>query len=162
MWLCCQDWIFLLEKGRSISYSAAEAADHCLCSYCRNFYETVDVQYPNLRTLLGDFGINLEAPDMMIPLEPATDCILFYSVAGQIVQPHKNAITVDGLKIMPQTEYPGGTSMEEPCFFLRIDGIRLPWSLPESMDGVTSSANSPDFLHQAMEALQSNTLSNKL
>lgn len=157
VWLSCQNWVFRLDKVRSMDYSAAEAADHCCCGYCNNFYATVDASYPNLRTLLGDFGLDIEAPDMMIPLDTPTDCVLYYSVAGEIIQNHKRPIAVDNLTIFPQSDCPEflNSSVDMPCFYLCVEGIRLPWAMRQQIEDIASSANAPEFLERTREALLS-------
>ena len=37
MILKIDDWEFDIDLERTMAYSAAEAADHCTCAYCRNF-----------------------------------------------------------------------------------------------------------------------------
>ena len=43
------DWVFEIHMDATMQYSAAEAAEHCDCAYCRNFYAALDARYPDLR-----------------------------------------------------------------------------------------------------------------
>ena len=67
MVLTFHDWHFDADITKTMTVSGEESAEHCMCGACRNFYRTVDNAYPNLRTFLSQFGLDLEAPDELIP-----------------------------------------------------------------------------------------------
>jgi len=133
--LTFHDWHFDADIAKTMTVSGEESAEHCMCGACRNFYRTVDNAYPNLRTFLSQFGLDLEAPDELIPCHENgevwyTGC---YSVCGKILRMGRDAIFVDGIMILPTRECPQAafTSAPEPCFYLIIRDIRLPWVLRE-------------------------------
>ena len=63
------DWVFEIHMDATMQYSAAEAAEHCDCAYCRNFYAALDARYPDLRGILGQFGADAEAPEELMPFD---------------------------------------------------------------------------------------------
>ena len=75
------DWIFDVDISKTMTYSAGIWDDHCLCGYCRNFYETLNKTYPQLRVFLEKFGMNSLTPEEMSPIEP-TLCIASYCIAA--------------------------------------------------------------------------------
>ena len=135
MVLSFDEWRFDVDITETMTVSGEEVAEHCVCGSCRNFYRTVDDRYPDLRTFLSQFGLDLEAPDELIPCHENgevwyTGC---YSVCGKILHLGKRPMLVDGVDIQPSREFPqiNFTSAPEPCFYLILRDIRLPWALPE-------------------------------
>ena len=49
MVLKIDDWVFDVDITATMEYSTREAAAHCDCAYCRNFYAAVDDTYPQIR-----------------------------------------------------------------------------------------------------------------
>lgn len=45
------DWVFDVDISKTMAYSAGIWEDHCTCGYCRNIYETLDSEYPQLKLL---------------------------------------------------------------------------------------------------------------
>lgn len=142
------DWKFDIDLTTTMEYSANEAADHCICAYCRNFYAAVDDTYPDLRPFLSNFGIDIEGPDEMIPYFPPSECEAYYAVGGRIIKKGRGPIIVNGLTIFPQLaeEAMVNTRITGPCFFLLAGLMILPWILDESMEDVESPANQPSFM----------------
>lgn len=142
------DWKFDINMATTMEYSAAEAADHCTCAYCRNFYAAVDDTYPSLRPLLAQFGLDIEAPDELIPYSPPTECEAYYAVGGRIVKQGSGPIVIEGLTVFPQEsdEAMVNTRIAGPRFFLLAGLMHLPWVLHESMEEVESPANIPSFM----------------
>ena len=64
------DWQFDVDVAATREHTLKNASDHCMCAYCRNYYETVDTAYPNLRPFLEQFGVNIEGPSELMPFEP--------------------------------------------------------------------------------------------
>ena len=121
------DWIFEVDMTATMEYSAREAAEHCLCATCRNFYAAVDVHYPELRPFLARFGLDVEAPDRMTPVEPegaALDYDPEYIVFGQVLQTGSRDMTAGPAGIcVPQWE----EELEgHSAFALSVYGITLP------------------------------------
>lgn len=132
------DWLFSVDADATAAHTMKCAADHCPCAYCRNFYETVDLAHPTLRPFLARFGIILEGPSELMPLEP-TVMAAAYRVTGEIVSSGTVPLHVDGVPIRPE---PGETG----TFFLWAGEMELPWAQDEDMDQVLSPANQPEFL----------------
>ena len=141
-------WKFDVDMAATMEYSSNEAKTHCDCAYCRNFFAVVDDIYPNLRPFLAQFGLNIEAPDELMPFdaENRMDYLGEYAVAGRILEKGLSPICVDGLSITPKDDSNINHSLTEPVFFLAFDWLRLPWVLVEPMNDVVSPANFPSFL----------------
>lgn len=143
-----QGWKFDIDLTATMEYSAAEAADHCNCAYCRNFYASVDSVYPNLRPFLAQFGLDIEAPDELMPIDLKNRMNYdgVYVVAGRILIEGNELIQVDDIRIAPEYDSEINHSQIKPCFYLTINDILLPWVLDEPMEDVVSPANDPSFL----------------
>ena len=161
MILSIDDWIFDTDVTATMAYSAQEAAEHCDCGYCRNFYAAVDSVYPELRPFLTQFGIDVEAPDCMSPIpysEEAGGYDPEYIVIGRLVQQGSFEIDMGKLHILaevpkkgayPYDRLPKGT----PCFMLYVNNMILPWVLNEPMDTVESPANDPSLISELLDKL---------
>ena len=151
------DWKFEIDMERTMAYSAAEAAEHCDCAYCRNFYTAVDEAYPGLRPFLAQFGIDIEAPEEMMPYDFQNDMFYdgCYAVCGRILQIGKSPFIVADAQILPHryNDLHIESGCKEPCFFLNVSGIILPWVLNEPMEDVVSPANEPSFLKKMWDRL---------
>lgn len=149
-------WKFDVDLTATMQYSAKEAADHCDCAYCRNFYATVDDTYPNLRPFLAQFGINVEAPEELMPFEP-TNVLCCYAVEGKILQFGKNITRIHGITIYGENPDDAmiNVGCKAPYFILSVGPMELPWVLDENVDGVMSPANEPSFLRRMVDKLLS-------
>lgn len=148
MILQIDDWKFDIDMTASMEYSSSELEAHCDCAYCRNFYAAIDSCYPNLRPLLAQFGVEIEAPDELMPFDfpegMSYDAV--YAVAGRILMTGKELIPIDGIFMKPEADSQVNHSALFPHFFLTINDLRLPWVLDEPMQDVVSPANFPTFL----------------
>lgn len=155
------DWVFDSDMEQTMAYSAAEAAEHCACAYCRNFYIAVDAHYPNLRPFLGQFGVDIASPEEQMPYDINGKMYYdsIYMVSGKVTQEGKCAIGMDGLLIKPTTvSETDGTNLinyncPAPCFALDISTVVLPWVLDEPLKETVSPANSPSFLRRMWQRL---------
>ena len=151
-----EDWKFDIDMERTMAYSANEAAEHCDCAYCRNFYAAVDSTFPSLRPILAKFGIDVEAPDELMPFT-ATNMETYYAVSGKIVQYGKGSIPCDGLNIYPEPPEVSlvNTACPRPAFFIHVGCFDLPWVLDEPLveDEIVSPANEPSFLKKMWQKL---------
>lgn len=152
------DWIFEVDIPATMSYSAGVWEDHCTCGYCRNFYETLDSEYPMMKPFLEQFGMNSLTPEEMSPIEP-TLCIVSYCISGSIVQNGIYPIDIGGVVLTVSTheenplyEPPFG----KPFFVLTTGLLELPWVLNEDMDEVISPANEPEYMERMMNRLLEN------
>ncbi len=147
------DWEFDIDLQRTMAYSHAEALAHCDCAYCRNFYLAVDNAYPQLRAFLTQFGVDLEAPDELMPYD-VDGRMLYegtYVVFGRIRKPGKQGFAFGNASLLPMEE--DGYDFEEPYFVLTLERIILPWMLDESLKDVVSPANEPFFIDKMMDHL---------
>lgn len=149
------DWVFDIDMERTMAYSAAEAAEHCDCAYCRNFYASVDDTYPELRPFLAQFGIDIGAPYALYPYDAHQNMIWYegeYIVFGSILRRGKIPIFDSGMCLMEpvsEDEY----DIPQPYFVLSMEGAEMFWILPEPMAEVLSPANEPSFLKKMWDRL---------
>ena len=158
MILQISDWIFDVDIPATMEYSAHIASDPCGCGYCRNFRQTIEVEYPQLKVFLEQFGMSSQTPEEMSPIEP-TLCIASYCIGGSIVKRGVFPIDLGGVVLSipespdPLYHPPFGTS-----FFVFDTGLLdLPWVLDEDMDEVISPANEPEYMERMMNRLLQNT-----
>lgn len=147
MILTVSDWVFDVDISNTMLYSAKILEDHCLCGYCRNFYETLNDAYPQLQVFLEKFGMNSLTPEEMSPIEP-TLCMASYCISGSLVKKGKYPIDLGGVVLnvscQEQTDYEPACG--QPFFVLSTGLLDLPWVLEEDMDEVISPANEPEYL----------------
>ena len=138
------EWEFDIDLTATMINSAEEVEGHCECGYCRNFYAAVDNAYPNLRTFLAQFGVDIEGPSELLPFEP-TVYLAGYLVKGEIIRKSLDPINIDGIPVTAESE-------GEPGWFrLTIGELELPWTLAEPVDDIQSPANDPNFLCMMMQ-----------
>lgn len=161
-----QDWKFDIDMISTMEYSAAEAKEHCDCAYCRNFYAAVDNIYPNLRPFLAQFGLNIEAPDELMPYDVENEMWYdgIYLVCGKILTLGSSELICDGVQICltQHHELHINSGCPEPRFFLDIGMLILPWVLDEPMKDVVSPANSPSFFKKMWNRLLNRQAKNNL
>ena len=153
------DWKFQIDMERTMEYSAAEAADHCDCAYCRNFYAAVDDAFPELRLFLALFGVDLEAPEEMLPVFFDDGSICYdpsYRVYGKILQPGMYEMAAGYCNLVAQS------SDENDYFLLHCYEVFLHWHLEEPLEDVISPANQPSLLARSIEKLLGNTSKGKI
>ena len=129
------DWIFDVDLGRTAAYSDREAAEHCDCDHCRNFYLGVDATCPELRCFLGQFGIHPEAPDRMSPIGYSTQRIDYdpmYYVFGRIIRHGNSILSAGDVEIIPASC--DALFEEGTVFSLSVAGLSLPWLLDVPFD----------------------------
>ena len=155
------DWVFDVDIAATMAYSAAEAAAHCDCGFCRNFYAALDCHYGEVRPFLAQFGIDAESPDAMSPV-PYSDSHLGYDpeyiVIGKLLQKGNFEIPCGNASILAETpgkdtypydRLPKGTE----CFMLYVLDLTLPWVLDEPLDTVQSPANDPSLVSRLLDKL---------
>lgn len=150
-------WKFDIDLTATMEYSASEAADHCDCAYCRNFYAAVDNTYPHLRSFLAQFGLDIEAPEELMPydIEKKMWYDGIYAVCGKILSAGSSELVCDGVIIHPKQEHELHINVgcPEPYFLLDVGTFILPWVLDEPMEDVISPANEPSFLKKMWNKL---------
>ena len=134
------DWVFDVDSDATTLRTMQNSTDHCTCAYCRNYYGSVDLAHPRLRPVLAKFGIALEGPSELMPLEPNI-MLACYRVQGKILQTGCTNIYVDDVQITPEPEANG-------TFLLWAGDMVLPWIQEEPMEDVISPANQPEFMER--------------
>lgn len=151
------DWIFNVDVPSTMLYSAGIWEEHCTCGYCRNFYETLNDAYPQLKSFLEQFGMNSLTPEEMSPVEP-TLCMASYCISGTIVKRGIYPIDIGGivLTVGTQEDSDYDPACGKPFFVLNTGLLELPWVLDEDMDEVISPANEPEYLQRMLNRLLEN------
>lgn len=137
------DWRFQVDVDATDKRTSKYSFEHCQCSYCKNYYDAVDVAYPHLRGVLESFGINLEGPSELMPFEP-TLMLACYRVDGQILQWGRSTLSVSGVPIVPEHG-------DDQTFLLWVGEMELPWLQIENVENVISPANLPEFMERMQE-----------
>lgn len=149
MLLQIDDWKFDIDMEATMAYSAKEAADHCTCAYCRNFYAAVDSTYPHLRSFLAQFGLDIEAPDEMYPIVDGNVCYdPVYAVYGKILKSGSYEMAAGLVNIVARP-----AEDRNDCFMLECYEVFLPWILDEPIEDVISPANEPTMLEKLWDKL---------
>ena len=137
------DWRFQVNAEATAERTRKYSFEHCQCSYCKNFYDAIDIAHPELRSVMEQFGINLEGPCELMPFEP-TLMLACYRVDGKILQWGKARLSVKGVSLVPEAG-------DEDTFLLWVGELRLPWLQKEPVEDVVSPANLPEFMERMQE-----------
>ena len=138
------DWRFEVDIEATRKKTQDNATDHCMCAYCRNFYETVDMAHPGLKEVLDEFGVCLMGPSELLPFEP-TLVLACYRVQGRILS-WGNATLLGG-DVLLQPE-----AADEHSFYLWAGGMDLPWVQEEAPEEVPSAE--VQYLKEIAETLK--------
>ena len=145
MILQVDDWVFRVDLERTKEHSSFVSSEHCTCGYCENYYRAAGMVYPELKGFLRKFGILIDGPSEMYPIEP-TLYLAGYRVFGEIVTYGIAPMMVDGVPVLAQP-------VDEAHFMLEIGEMPLPWVLTEDPNEVISPANEPEFLEKMYRKL---------
>lgn len=137
------DWKFRVDVEATKERTRKYSYEHCQCGYCKNFYDAIDIAYPELRPVMEHFGVHLEGPCELMPFEP-TLMLACYRVDGQILQWGRSSLSVRGVTILPEAG-------DECTFLLWVGEVQLPWLQKEPVEEVVSPANLPEFLERMQE-----------
>ena len=137
------DWRFQVDGDATFERTRKYSYEHCQCSYCKNFYDAIDIAYPELRSVMEQFGVHLEGPSELMPFEP-TLMLACYRIDGQILQWGKSKLSVKGIQLLPEAG-------DQETFLLWVGELRLPWLQKEAVEDVVSPANLPEFLERMQE-----------
>lgn len=147
MILAINDWVFDIDLEGTLDHSSFAASDHCTCGYCENYYRTVRQCYPGLKSFLKRFGLDIDGPVEMYPLEP-TLYLSGYRVTGKIVKFGNSPMMVDGVPVTAQPR-------DDRYFMIEVGEMMLPWVMAEDPEDVISPANEPEFLMKMYQKLLS-------
>ena len=137
------DWRFRVDVEATKERTQKYSFEHCQCGYCKNFYDAIEVAYPELRSVMESFGINLEGPCELMPFEP-TLMLACYRVDGEILQWGKSQLFAKGVQLLPEAG-------DDKTFLLWVGEVKLPWLQQEKVEDVVSPANLPEFLERMQE-----------
>jgi hypothetical protein len=151
MVLNIDDWIFDVDFAKTMEHTSLLSADHCVCGYCVNYYLAIRELYPALCSFLGQFGLDLEGPVELMPIEP-TLYLATYPVQGRVLRLGSAPMMVDGIPITVE--------VDGNAFRLEVGYLSLPWLLDEPMDEVVSPANEPEFLEKMYRKVLERTSGN--
>ncbi len=140
MLISLADWKFFVDENATRDYTVQCSEDHCTCPYCQNFYENVDRAHPKLRPVLDHFGIFINGPSELMPLEPNV-IMACYRVIGKIIQAGESCLHVEGVPLSPEPA-------DRDTFYIWIGELTLPWTQATAMSEVISPANEPDFMQR--------------
>ena len=143
MILKLSDWRFRVDVEATAERTRKYSFEHCQCGYCKNFYDAIDVAYPELRPVMEHFGINLEGPCELMPFEP-TLMLACYRVDGKILRWAKSQLSAKGVTLLPEAG-------DEETFLLWVGEVKLPWLQKEPPEEVVSPANLPEFMERMRE-----------
>ena len=151
MFIHINDWKFHAFSVSNKRFYTQKLEDRCECAWCRNFYQSLDSAYPDLRPFLDQFGIIMEAPSEIIALSP-TLCTCYYVVCGSISERGSEDIVINGVTISPLTKEEAlvNTDMEGPIYFLQVGAISLPWVLDEPMEQADSPAKGKNMIQRLL------------
>ena len=144
-------WKFQVFDVATRKYYAKEVKTHCTCGNCRNFYATIDSVAPELRPFMAKFGVHIEAPDEMVSFTP-THFSNYYGVCGQILEQGEEPLAVGSMTVEPMTEEEAMSQTEcsEPCFYLCVTNIIVPWVLNEPMEQTQMAVNEQDTISRLL------------
>ncbi len=125
---------FLVDFEKTQAYYKSHAV--CDCSCCRNLYAQIRTAVPKLAAFLLEFGVDICRPDESgwVETENAVDYLFVgYTVTGKMETAKVYETEIDNLKVTisesPDEWFPN--EQTEPCFFLSVSGLVLPWVLCE-------------------------------
>jgi hypothetical protein len=95
------DWQFTIDREATRRYTMQCSTDHCLCPYCRNFYENADPAQPRLRQVLSGFGAFLDGPCEVMPLQHNV-ILAAYRITGEILRKGHTELFVDDVPLIPE------------------------------------------------------------
>ena len=140
MILTFNDWCFEVDIDATRKHTTKNASDHCTCGYCKNYYDAVELSYPQLPVFLDMFGVDIHGPSELMPFEP-TLLLACYRVHGRVVQWGQSLLTVQDVPVAVEAG-------EKGTFLLWVGEMVLPWLQEEAMEDVVSPANLPEFLER--------------
>jgi len=138
-----------IQKENSIFYVDIEKTREyylsntlCDCSGCRNLYIQIETISEKLVDFLSEFGIDICRPDESANVEMNNyiDYLFIgYTVVGRIETEGVYETDIEDLHIKiskgdtPDDWFPN--EQKEPCFFVSVTGVSLPWVLDEPFPG---------------------------
>ena len=129
-------FVFCVDIKKTKEYYSSNSL--CVCPGCRNLYAQIKTLSNDLTAFLSEFGVDICRPDESADVE-IKDYIdyLFvgYTVTGRIESEgvYETDIADFHIRISkgntPNDCFPN--EQKDPCFFITVTGITLPWVLNE-------------------------------
>ena len=119
------DWVMQVDVEMTRAHTRANAADHCGCAYCKNYYEMLPATYPGLCVALNRMGIDPMGPSELMPFTP-TVYLACYRVCGTIEKWGTSALAAEGVLVVPERAEEEGSFFPGRSFPRRI--CRNSWS----------------------------------
>ena len=110
----------------------------CTCSECRNLYAQITALSDSLRLFLSEFGVDICRPDEVaaVEMDNYIDYLFVgYTAIGAVEFNDVYETDIEGFHIKISTGdspfdwFPN--EQKEPCLFVAVTGISLPWVLEE-------------------------------
>jgi hypothetical protein len=144
-----------IDLDGTMLHQAKEAENPCDCAYCRNFSAAIDGAYPNLRSFLAQFGLDITLADESMPYDQPNQMWYenVYCVCGRILSGDETTVEIDGTEVYFHSEHQINSACPQPRFYITVGMMRLPWVLDEPVADVISPANDPSFLQKMWNRL---------
>lgn len=126
----------------------------CSCPADRNLYAQIGTLSDELTAFLSDFGVDICRPDESADVERENyiDYLFVgYTVTGRIETEGIYETDIAGFHIKisrgdtPYDWFPN--EQKEPCFFISVSGISLPWVLAEPFPNSEKALSPVSFKH---------------
>jgi hypothetical protein len=120
-----------IEKTQAYYRSIGQEA-LCDCNYCKNYYIQIKEDYPVIAAYLASFGVDIEKPFEISPIEPDADGVLEYCACQYIVFgscPDTYRHKIGDVEFCVAAAYPS-TGIRGEHFVLEFAPIRLKVILP--------------------------------
>ena len=134
------DWLFQVNLEATFAHTINNSLDHCECAYCKNYYECVDMVYPEISQFLAQFGAVKDGPSELMPFEP-TVMLACYRIVGSVLCWGDSQIMAGAVPVSVE-------AAEDGTFLLWIGEFVLPWCQPEPEEDVISPANTMEFMER--------------
>lgn len=113
-------------------YSSLKQEVLCGCNYCKNYYSQIKTEFPEGAAYLASFGVDIEKPFEISPLEPDTNgileyCCCQYIVFGDYSDTYNHQI--GDITFQIAKSYPS-TGLKDKHFVLEFSPIKLKMKLP--------------------------------
>lgn len=151
-------FVFSADIEKTRAYYATHSV--CDCSCCRNLYAQIKAFSPALDAFLSEFGVDISRPDEAASVETA-DRIDYlsvgYTVTGAMETPGVYETDIDTLHVTvsrgddPFEWFPH--EQKEPCFFISIYNLSLPWILDEPFPKSVPFPEKPNGLLAKLKGL---------
>lgn len=132
-----QKYGYILDVDIEATRRYSENHSLCDCNEDRNLYAQIQEKFPKLTAFLAELGLLIDRPDETgsCAIDGHIDYhFVSYTVIGNILESDKYEIDMfDGeqfLNIVIDNWYVPN-EQKEPCFFITVTGISLPWVLDE-------------------------------